>query len=282
MTLDSKFPLSALPCASAEEPAPPSLDKRAIQERNVLSVLRYCHRFGWLTSRMLSALVWPNAAQALSMSRRTLKMMTEEKLLIARAMTRGGTAYLLAAKGARLLQEREGVAAQSGNALAIGNPVHRAASNWYLIHAIQAGFEVVTEHEIATERGPLRAFQGKVPDGLLIAEDGQCVLMECENAAKGRQERAKIAQLAQTCLGGSHQVELAPGLFLARLAIVATNVDALRWMAATFRDALRQGALTEMQAAEVDVCLLPVTESLVASERTAGNLWWDVILPSLD
>lgn len=278
---DTPFPRSALPIGGpADDAIAAPLDKRLVQERNRASVLKWLARFGWLTSRMVAALAWPDAAQAQAMARRTLKALTDEKLVIARALTKGGSAYLLSAKGARYLQEQAGMHVQSGNSLAIGNPVHRSCSNWYLIYAIQRGLTVVTEHEIATERGPCRVLKGKQADGLVIAEDGASTWLECEHSQKSRPERHKTVALVQECIGGETQVELAPGLWLSRVAIVATNPQALRWMAASFQDAHRRGLVTDSQVSEVEACLLPVSESLVPGEVVEGNLWWDVLLPA--
>lgn len=281
MHTETPFSEAALPGPQSQEAAPTPLDKRVIQERNRIAVLRWLYRFGWLTSRMVASLVWPEAAQGIVMTRRTLKLMVEEKFVIARQLTKGGAAYLLAAKGARFLNEREGLDAQSGNALSLGNPVHRACSNWYLIRALQNGLNVVTEHEIATGRGPVRVFSGKAADGLVIGEDGQCIWIECENAQKSPGERQKTVGLVRACIGGERQVELAPGLHLARVAIVATNERALRWMASSFQEAYRVGLISEGQVAEVDACLMPVSESLVCGEVIEGNMWWHVLLPSL-
>jgi hypothetical protein len=277
---DITFPAAVLPTGPQEDDDTKPLDKRLVQERNRTAVLHWLSRFGWLTSRMLAALVWPEAGQSLAMARRTLKALTDEKLVISRAMAKGGAAYLLAAKGARLLQEQTGVQAQSGNALAIGNPIHRACSNWYLIQAVQRGMEIVTEHEIAAERGPCRVLRGKQADGLVIADDGACIWLECEHSQKGRGERHKTAALVRDCIGAETRVELAPGLWLARVAVVATNEQALRWMAVSFQDAHRQGQLRDSQVADVDVCLLPVSESLVPGEAVEGNMWWDILVPA--
>lgn len=278
---DTKFPPNVLPAGTADDEAT-SPDKRIVQERNRTATLYWLARFGWLTSRMLAALVWPDAAQSLSMARRTLQALTAEKLVISRPLTKGGAAYLLAARGARLLKEQEGVEAQSGNALPIGNPIHRACSNWYLIRAVQQGLAIVTEHEIATERGPCRVLMGKTADGLIIADGGAVVWLECEHAQKSRSERHKVTALVRDCLGGERQVEVAPGLHLARVAIVATNEQALRWMAASFRDAHRGGVLSDGQIADVDACLLPVSESLVPGEALDGNLYWDILVPAME
>jgi len=275
------FPESVLPTGHvADEPDELSLDKRIVQERNRTQILTWLWRFGWLTSRMIASLVWPDSDYSAVMTRRTLRQLVDEKLVISRAMTRGGTAYLLASKGARLLSEQEGVDAKSGNTLSIGNLVHRACSNWYLIRAVQRGFEIVTEHEIASERGPCRVLHGKTADGIVIADDGACVWVECENSKKGRTERHKTCGLVQNCIGQTSPVELGPGLWLARVAVVATNEQAMRWMAASFQQAHRDGLLRDSQIGDVDVCLLPLSDSLIPGESVEGNMWWDILIPS--
>lgn len=276
------FPTAVLPTGTPADDSPPvTQDKRVIGERNRTETLAWLGRFGWLTGRMVAALVWPDAAQGQAMARRMLKALADDKLIISRALPKGGAAYLLSAKGARLLNEQTGHAAESGNTLALGNPVHRACSNWYLIRAVQQGLGIVTEHEIASERGPCRVLRGKQADGLVIGDDGACTWLECEHSAKSRPERHKTVALVQDCLGGERQVEIAPGLWLARLAVVATNEQALRWMAASFLDAHRSSLLRDSQVAEVDACLLPISESLVPGDALDGNLWWDVLVPAM-
>lgn len=66
-----------------------------------------------------------------------------------------------------------------------------------------------------------------------------------------------------------------------RVAVVATNPQALRWMAASFQAAHRQGLLRDSQVADVDVCLLPVSESLVPGEPIEGSMWWDILVPAM-
>lgn len=107
-----------------------TLDKRLVGEQNTLAILTFLHRFGWLTSRMISTLVWPTAKQAPAMARRTMKALADQKLVIKRALSEGGDCYTLSATGAKWLSEKEGVAAKSGASLQLGNPVHRACSNW--------------------------------------------------------------------------------------------------------------------------------------------------------
>lgn len=267
----------AAPTAADDaDPSTTALDKRLVQERNHVSVLHWLHRFGWLTSRMLAALVWSDAAQPLAMARRTLKVLAAQKLVICRPLPKGGAAYLVAAKGARYLRERFGIHAVSGNNLALGNPVHRACSNWFLIGAHQQGLDIVTEHEIASERGPIRYLKGKSPDGLVVCE-GHAIWIECENAPKSRAERRKIVALVEQNIGHETFTELAPELFLSRVAIVATTWEALRSIAASFEEALRLGEIRYGQIAEVDVCVLAISESLTPGERIDANLWFDLI-----
>lgn len=288
MTINSTnlFPSHVLPNVRADnEPEAIPLDKRIIQERNRLAILRWLARFGWLTSRMIAALVWPDAAQSMAMTRRALKDLIEDKFVISRPLTKGGAAYLIGAKGARFLHEQCGIAVESGNALAIGNPVHRACSNWHLIDAILGGFEVVTEHEIVCERGPFRSLNGKVPDGLIISNGdtvgNSAIWLECEHSQKSRGERQKSVALVRQHLGNDVLTQLAPGLYLSRVAIIATNYSALRWMSASFQEAFQRGELREEQVANVDACLLPVSESLIPGERLIGNLYWDILVPAM-
>ena len=262
-----------------EEQAGQPLDKRIIGERNRSTCLMWLHRFGWLTSRQLASLAWGEASQAWPMARRTLKALQDDGLVIRRALPQGGDAYLLSAKGARLLTEQAGVDARSGQGLALGNPVHRACSNWYLIDAIHSGMDVVTEHEIASDRGPVRVLDGKQADGILLG-DGEAIWLECENAWKATKSRRAVVEFCARHLDQPTMTMLTPDHGLRQVAIVSTNMDALRHMAATFQQAFRAGEVREAQLQMVNVALLPVSRSLVPSETVSSNLWELIILQS--
>lgn len=256
------------------------LDKRLIGERNRLTLCRYLHRFGWLTSRMVARLVWGDASQAWPMSRRTLKALQDDGMVIKRALPQGGDAYLLSAKGARFLNERDGVDASSGQSLALGNPVHRACSNWFLIDSLRNGWQVITEHEISTDRSPVRVLDGKQPDGILLGE-GEAIWVECENAWKSTSARSSVVSFCSRHLGQDMLTMITPDYPLRQVAIVATNMDALRHMAASFQQAHRNQTIREAQLQSVNVSLLPISRSLVPSEQVDGNLWFDVMEPAL-
>jgi hypothetical protein len=272
-----------------DAPEPVPTDKRLTGERQTQALLLWIHRFGWLTSRMVAALVFPTASQSWPLARRLLKRLLADKLILVRALPQGGDVYLLSVKGARLLHETTGARATSGQSLATGNALHRACGNWYLIRQVQAGLDIFTEHEIASGCAPFQTLNGKQFDGLVVhpPEDNGTRLVcaaEVENAWKNRQRRQATVDTATRHLGRDTLTRLgvdADGLdlYLARLAVVATTVDALRSMAATFQESHRLQIASESCLACVDVAVLPISPSLVAGDITTGNLWWDVVQP---
>lgn len=267
----SHFAQAALtPLPDSDKDGQP-LDKRIVGERNRIAIAQFLFRFGWLTSRMVASLVWGHASQAWSMARRTLKAMQDDCMVIKRALPQGGDAYLLSAKGARFLNEREGLDAISGQNLTLGNPVHRACTNWFLIDALHKGWEVITEHEISTDRSPVRVLDGKQPDGILLGE-GEAVWVECENAWKATKARGAVVGFCSRHLGHDKLTMITPDFPLRQVTVVATNMDALRHMAASFQKAYRAKTITEGQLQMVNVALLPVSRSLIPSEQVDGNL----------
>jgi len=257
-------------------------DNRIIGERNTLAVLSHLDRFGWLTSRMIAALVWPNAKQGPAMARRAVRALTDDKLILRRPLPGGGDCYTLSATGARLLNEATGLRARSGASLPLGNTVHRACANWYAIHCINGGHAVWSEHEIQSGRAPVVSVSGKVADGLLDTQDG-LVWVEVENAWKNRAERRRAVDFCTRNLPrNDQQVELVLNRYLARVVIVATNTDALRAMIRSFAEAFESGDLTESQAADVELVLLPVDKSLAGTEPVTGNLWYDALWSAAD
>jgi hypothetical protein len=275
------FEQLALTPATEFEPADQSIDKRIIGELNRQRICRWLCRFQWLTSRMVASLVWGQASQAWPMARRTLKAMLDDGTVIKRALPQGGAdAYLLSAKGARYINEVEGLDASSGQNATLGNPVHRACSNWFLIDALHKKWEVFTEHEIATDRSPVRVLDGKQADGLLLG-DGEAVWVECENAWKANKARDATVTFCARHLDREHMTMVTPDHGLRQVTVVATNWDALRYMAGSFQRAHRVGEIREAQLLMVNVSVLPVSRSLVPSEQVTGNLWTNVMLPAM-
>jgi DNA-binding HxlR family transcriptional regulator len=275
----STFVEAALAPSLDIELAQQPLDKRIIGERNRIGVCRHLFKFGWLTSRMVASLAFEHASQAWPMARRCLKSMMEDGLIMRRAVPQGGAeVYLLTAKGARFLNEQEGLDATSGQGLTLGNPIHRACSNWYLINAINNGWKVITEHEISTDRSPVRVLDGKQVDGILLG-DSEAVAIECEHAWKANKPRNAIVTFCARHLGQDKMTLITPDHPLRQMTLVCTNMDALRHIAASFQQAYRDGLITEGQLHMVNVSLLPISRSLVPGEQVDGNLWADVMLP---
>ena len=265
--------------ANTAELLPP--DNRITGDTQTLKLLTWLHRANWLTSRMVAALVFPTASQSWPLARRLLKKLLADKLVLVRALPQGGDAYLLSAKGARLLNETTGLPAKSGQGVPTGDAMHRGCGMWYLIAQVQAGLEVFTEREIAAGLAPFQTINGKLVDGAVLHDGGLLTVVEVENTFKNRERRQAICSLAARHLGREKMTEVAPGLYLARLAVVCTNVDALRSIAGTFQEAHRMQTAPEGALAAVDVAVLPISPSLVPGELVCGNLWWDVMQPHL-
>lgn len=254
-------------------------DKRFIGEQNRLAVLTNLHRFGWLTNRMLAALIWPAASQSVAMARRTVKSLVDEKLILRRPLPNGGDCFVLSTVGARFLGDELGITAHSGNAHSLGNPMHRACANWHAIQCMNNGHQVWTEHEIQTARAPLVSYDGKIPDVLIETEHG-IIWVEVENAWKNRHERNKIFEFCTRNLAANGVLkELVPGSYLFRVAVVGTNPDSLRTMWHTFTDGFNQKRISERQAADIDFVLLPIDKSLNVGDELVGNLLYDGIIP---
>lgn len=257
-------------------------DKRMTGELNELAVLRALHRFGWLTTRMTAYAVWPASSQAQAMARRTLARLRKAAEVIERELPdSGGSCHVLTPAGARRLRRASGELAESGVALRLGNPVHRACSNWFLLRKQIEGFGIWTEHEIQTGRAGHYAYEGKVADGYYFA-DGCLVWVEVENTWKNREERARIVRLVEDNLDPPDGADAAAdSVSLGRVAIVSTNTDALRHIVGSFAEAFRHGTVREAQLFYVEVSLLPILRNLASGPFIEAELWHGVLEPRL-
>lgn len=257
-------------------------DKKLKSQQNKLAILQFLARFGWLTAPMVAALVWPTSAQGQAMARRTLAGMHDTKWVLKRPLIEGLDCYTLSAAGARILSEQTDIRASSGASLLLGNPIHRACSNWYLIGQINHGLQVWTEHEIQSGHAPLHHVNGKVPDGLVASEYG-LLWIEVENAWKNRREREKIVRFCTAHLPGNSlepMTELTPEHYLFRVVIVGTTSASLRTMVRSFSDAHTAKELSESQAADIELVYQPLNSRLTPAQAlVSGSLWYDGINP---
>jgi hypothetical protein len=241
-------------------------DKRITGEANEHATLKFLHRFGWLTARMVAALQWHDATQGDAMARRTLRRLLDAKLVLKR-QANGNDLWMLSAAGARLLREQYDLDATSGQSLKLAQTTHRACSNWFLISKLAEGFGIWTD--------------GKTADGLLDSGGQGLIWLEVENAWKNRARRQEIETLCRRYLAHENglMTTLDGGHHLARLAVVSTNTDALRLMHQTFTEAYDASLLSDVHLSNVEFTLLPVSASLAPGEGWTRHLWADLMMP---
>lgn len=161
-------------------------DGRAVARENDLRALRALHRFGWLRTRDLAALLWqrwaakphaggpslqppPFTPSGLRMAQKTLRRLRQGRLVLQARGPDGSLIFSLAEGGARLLQAL-GVKAVTGKDLmrsfSTSHFRHRCIANEVAISAIVEGFRVATEREISQGLwlGGERGIAGKRPD----------------------------------------------------------------------------------------------------------------------
>lgn len=219
-------------------------DGRALARRNEVKVLRALHRFGWLRTRDLAALVWwqpwadkadglPNltpsrpTASALRMAQRTLKRMRQQRLVLKATGPDGGPLYALAEAGARNLREL-GIAADSGKDLlrkfSASHYKHRNLANELAIAGILQGYRVSTEREISRGLWPggEAGIAGKKPDALLRS-GAQWFWLEVERSARNTRDRDMLLRWLghmRNQVFGRPAAQIAQGAVLARVIFI--------------------------------------------------------------
>lgn len=211
-------------------------DGRLIAKENEMRVLRALHRFGWLRTRDLAALIWqhwarnpaedPNlkppmpTASGLRMAQRTLRRLHDERLVLSSRAPNGSVIYALAEAGARALQHI-GVAAVTGKDLmrtfSTSHYRHRCITNEIAVGAIVAGFRVSPEREIAQGLwlGGEDGIAGKKPDVLIRAGD-TVWWVEVERSRKNAKDYARLLNWLGTVAQDAFRVN-GPTLFGERM-----------------------------------------------------------------
>ena len=186
---------------------------RLTAENNELGVFFYLHRFGWLKTRQIAALVWPKSADGgYSMAQRTLRRLKLAHKVIPKLAPDGATIYALGRGGAKQLHDHEGLEyAKTTRDCMRSLPAydHRALANDIAIGWIAQGKKAWTEHEIQAGRAPLKVLRGKIPDVLLdwtektLAADDEIVLawVEIENSWKSNREMDRMLEFFCAVLG---------------------------------------------------------------------------------
>lgn len=237
-------------------------DGRIIAVENETRILRALHRFGWLQTRLASALVWqtwlsrpvgePDLAPPLArasdvrMAQRTLRRLAEAHQVLRGQGADGSVIYALSEAGARRLQQ-SGVPAVSGKDLirtfSSAHFRHRTIANEIAIRGILDGYRVSTEREIAQDRwlGGVEGIAGKKPDVLLRGDDGRLWLVEVERSRKNASDYAKLLKwldaVAADAASASGSKLLGNGLKWGRVIFVCTPA----FRAKLTRDLLAKG-----------------------------------------
>ncbi|MFJ5445967.1 hypothetical protein ACIKP9_06965 [Methylobacillus methanolivorans] len=254
-------------------------DKQMIGVEQHELILKYINRFGWLTSRMIKKLVYDDSSQGLALARRALVKMIDNKLVIKRGLPNGGEAYLLGTKGAAFLRSLNiNIDAQSGARLKLGNPVHRACSNWFLIdELVDNKSSIWTEFEIQNGTCPIHQIFGKIPDGL-IRSDSEVEWVEVENSWKNRMERERIVRFCADMLGCENYQPLSSDFYLVKMIIVCSNKESSNYLVRSFIEAFEAGVITEAVLSEVEIVFAEVSSNLMPpTSMIRANLWYDLI-----
>lgn len=239
-------------------------------------ILFYINKFGWLTLEMISELVFLNRNQSLSLSRRKIKKLLEDNLIIIKK-SEGISFYLLSAKGAKILKKEE-PDAKSGQNIKILNIHHRACSNWLLIDKINQGFKVYTEHEIQSNLAPIYDFEGKIPDGLYETEEG-LVWVEVENSWKNNERKYKLVDFVKFALETNTNFKRKiNNSYIFRVEISSTNIDALNSLSKIFEQYFNEEYIKESTFSDLYLSLYLLKDNLSPEHKKSINYYYDYLV----
>jgi len=205
-------------------------DGREIARQNELRVMKALHKFGWLRTRDVAALLWMKSrakplgdfvptpivvtASAMRMAQRTLLRLRNDRKVIWIQAPDGSTIYGLAEAGARQLISLDipaKSAKDSVRRVSMSHYHHRRIANEIAIVAQLQGYRAASEAEIAAGvwLGGMKGIQGKKPD--VVVRDGKNVWwVEVERSRRNANDYVKLlAWLKGLWQTGSHAMALA-------------------------------------------------------------------------
>lgn len=178
------------------------LDGRDIAAENDLQICLELVRFGWLTSRMITELVWPEAKQGQRSAQRRLKSLKDRKIIVQGVLDNGIRYNKLTQQGASFLHSfgHTEVPSRGTRDAKTGNYFHRALANNFLISGLPPGAKSWPEYQVLRRRAPMSwlSFEGQkqVPDA--IADFGDATYwIEAENAAKSPKKLERLYRLSR-------------------------------------------------------------------------------------
>lgn len=186
-------------------------DGRELARRNSERALKAIHKFSWLRTRDLAALLFmprskatdifkPNViavpATAIRMAQRTLERLRKQRKVIWIRAPDGSRIYGLSESGARQLVSM-GIPAKSGKdsirRVSLSYFHHRRLANEVAISALLHGFRASTEYEIAVGEwlGGQKGVQGKKPD-VVVRAGKNVVFCEVERSRRNFRDHEKL------------------------------------------------------------------------------------------
>lgn len=242
-------------------------DGRAVALEAERRTLRALHRFGWLRTRDLAALVhtrWaprPAAepglegvvatASALRMAQRTLRRMRNSRLVLSAQGPDGSTLYALAEPGVRALRSL-GIEASTGKdsirGISGGYYRHRCVSNELAIAGIVQGLRVSTEREIAQGLwiGGEAGIAGKRPDVLWRNREAWDWI-EVQRSRPNAKDYARLVAWLRHMLAihARPGAQIAEGVRLRKIVFVCTNTFGARLLRDLREKRVDESALNE-------------------------------------
>jgi hypothetical protein len=187
-------------------------DGREVARQNELRVLKALHKYGWLRTRDLAALLWIKtkaksqgdfvptpivvAASGMRMAQRTLLRLRHDIKVLWLKAPDGSTIYGLSEAGARQLVGL-GIPAKSGKdqvrRVSMAHYHHRRLANEIAIVAQLHGYRVATETEIAAGQwlGGMAGINGKKPD-VLVREGRNIWWVEVERSRRNAKDYGRL------------------------------------------------------------------------------------------
>lgn len=195
-------------------------DGRDVGISRQTEILRLLFRFGWLRTRDLAgataraapktkprsspSLQPPTFGRAdIRRTQRHLAVLRERRLILATQAPNGSWIYALSEKGARALQGL-GLQASTGKDLLRNYHaaffLHRNIANELAIGAMQQGFKISTEREIAQGRwlGGADGVMGKKPD-VVLRSGNEVWFVEVERSHKNRPDYEHLLKFLWQC-----------------------------------------------------------------------------------
>lgn len=237
--------------------------------QNDLDGLQLIHNFGWLRTRELGPLMWPNSLHARHQADRLVRSWRERRLIIERELPEhAGRAVVLAAKGVRLLADY-GIVAKSGKDFGEMSerqwspPMtwrHDLLATEVLVHLYLQGFEVYPEAQIRRQAGR----HEKLPDGLAHKGE-QVIYVEVEHARKSGPAMKALAQALCSVAQGNMTPILGLRPTRVLVAFASQQVDE-RSYALNHRERVRKAV------AAIARCAVPLTWASCKTTRPNGVL----------